>query len=195
MQFPNPRAIVKRWLAASPLREVSVHSPLPVSECARRLSDATTPRRASDYFIPRIPRQTGPHFQGSVGVKGRVQLARYSEARRGSFPAWLDARLESANDGGAVLTGTIGESPRAARSRPFVFGGAIAVNVGIVVAGAVLLVVVPSSARVAVLLIVIGLGYLGWLEAFNRIMERRRGRNSELLLEDVRAVLNSGEQR
>ena len=75
-----------------------MHSPLPVSECARRLRAATTPRRAADYFTPGILRQTG-YFQGSVAA-GRVQLARYSDARRGSFPAWLDARLEPAVTGG-----------------------------------------------------------------------------------------------
>jgi hypothetical protein len=102
---------------------------------------------------------------------------------------------EPANDGGTILTGTIGESPRSAKSRPFVFGGAIAVNVGLLVAGTVLLAVMPSSAPVAVVLIAIALAYFAWLEAFNRMMERRIARNSELLLEDVRAVINSGEQR
>lgn len=194
MQFPSPRAIVKRWLSVSPPREVSVHSPLSASECVRRLSGATTPRRAADYFSPGIPRQAGPHFSGSVDA-GRVQFARYSDARRGSFPAWLDARLEPANDGGIVLTGTIGESPRASRSRPFFVGGAIVVSVGLLVAGAALLVVVPSSASVAVFLIVMGLVYFAWLEVFNRMMERRLRRNSELLLEDLRAVITSGEQR
>jgi len=76
-----------------------------------------------------------------------------------------------------------------------VFGGAIAVSVGLLVAGTVLLAVVPSSAPVAVVLIAIALAYFAWLEAFNRMMERRIARNSELLLEDVRAVINSGEQR
>jgi hypothetical protein len=76
-----------------------------------------------------------------------------------------------------------------------VFGGGIVVSVGILVAGAVLLVVVPSSAPAAVVLIALALAYLAWLEPFNRMMERRCGRNCELLLEDVRAVMNSGEQR
>ena len=193
MRFPSPPAIVKRWLTASPPREVSVHSPLPVSECARRLRAATTPRRAADYFTPGILRQAG-YFQGSVAA-GRVQLARYSDARRGSFPAWLDARLEPADDGGTVLTGTIGESPRAARSRPFVFGSQIVLNIGILVAGAALLVVAPSSASLAVVLIVMALSSFAWLEWVHRMTERMPRRRGEQLLGDVRAVLNSGEHR
>lgn len=194
MRFPSPPAIVKRWLTARPPREVSMHSLLPVSECARRLRVATTPRRAVDYFNPWMPRQTGPHFQGSV-VAGWVHFARYSDARRGFFPAWLAARLEPAEDGGTALTGTIGESPRAARSRPFFVGGAIVGSIGLLVAGAALLVAVPSAASQAVVLIALALAYFASLEWLHRRAERMLGRSSELLLEDVRAVLNSGEQR
>jgi hypothetical protein len=59
MQFPSPRAIVKRWLTASPPREVSVHSPLPVSECARRLSDATTPDELRTTSFPGLSGRPG----------------------------------------------------------------------------------------------------------------------------------------
>jgi hypothetical protein len=142
-QFPGSLAIVNRWLTASPPARSLCTRPADIgvrTPTARRHHS----RRAADYFNPWIPRQTGPHFQGSVDA-GRIQFTRYSDARRGSFPAWLDVRLEPAKDGGTALTGKIGESPRAARSRSYMFGGAIVVSAGILAAGAALLVAVPSS--------------------------------------------------
>jgi hypothetical protein len=46
-----------------------------------------------------------------------------------------------------------------------------------------------------VILVATALGYFAWPEWLHRMAERMLGRKSELLLEDVRAGLNSGEQR
>jgi len=76
-----------------------------------------------------------------------------------------------------------------------VFGSQIVLNIGILVAGAALLVVAPSSASLAVVLIVMALGSFAWLEWVHKMAERMPRRKSEQLLQDVRAVLNSGEHR
>lgn len=175
------------WWPDYPSRQVCLSSPLPASECLHRLRDVTRlRRRTSGYFGVPAPVDAGIGFEGSVAQES-VQLLRSADAR--FFPAWLDARLDTADERGTVLAGTVGLSPRARRSRPFVFIPVGVINVGLLLAGLTLL-AVPAQApavNLIALALVSSLNQAFFCWASRRAFER----SANHLLRELRELLNS----
>jgi len=98
--------------ARIPLRsiggQVVLSSPHPESECVQRLARVTTDRRAADWYLHQWTLgRPDPRFRGEVDLS-RVYLFRFSRGR-GRAVAVLDARPATTPDGGATLSGWVGE--------------------------------------------------------------------------------------
>jgi hypothetical protein len=98
--------------ARIPLRsiggQVVLSSPHPVSECVQRLARVTTDRRAADWYLHQWTLgRPDPRFRGEVDLS-RAYLFRFSRGR-GRAVAVLDARPATTPDGGATLSGWVGE--------------------------------------------------------------------------------------
>src|SRR5258708_3329006 len=131
VRIVSPVLVIRKWLAGWPPRKVAIQSPLPASECLRRLAQATTPlRRTRSYFSLRFPKLAGPRFQGSVSQE-LIQVERDADVRRGFYPAELNARLDPADGGGTLLAGTVGLSQRGRKSRPLVLIPHCAITFGL----------------------------------------------------------------
>ncbi len=174
VRIVSPVLVIRKWLAGWPPRKVAIQSPLPASECLRRLAQATTPLR--------------PRFQGSVSQE-LIQVERDADVRRGFYPAELNARLDPADGGGTLLAGTVGLSQRGRKSRPLVLIPHCAITFGLSAAGITLIAATRSTRIVGATLILIAVVNILSL-VFMEVASRRALENSsELLMKELTGLL------
>jgi hypothetical protein len=106
------RALVRDWSARTRPRPVVLSSPYPVDECLRRLTQVTTTRMPTSWYLDsRTAVRPDPRFWGDVSPSGIsvVPFAKKtSRGTRASFAPELRVRPEPADGNGTTLTGTIG---------------------------------------------------------------------------------------
>src|SRR5258708_12971660 len=87
VRIVSPVLVIRKWLAGWPPRKVAIQSPLPASECLRRLAQATTPlRRTRSYFSLRFPKLAGPRFQARR-TQELIPADRHPDLRPDFYPA------------------------------------------------------------------------------------------------------------
>lgn len=131
----SPDGRVRIWLGILRRRPLVLSSPRPVSECLQRLSEVTTSRGPTTWYLnPRTVGRPEPRFRGQV-YPSRIMLSRFTAgAGRNSFFSVLDVRPGQGGDGGTTLSGWIGMGPAKALL-PVVTGAAGLVSLGLLVTG------------------------------------------------------------
>jgi hypothetical protein len=103
-------AAVRSWSVGTRPRPVVFSSPYPAEECLQRLSQATTERTPTSWYLDaRTAALSRPRFWGEVSSSGISIVEFEGASRRASYAPRLCVRLEpAAAGGGTTLTGTIG---------------------------------------------------------------------------------------
>jgi hypothetical protein len=105
-------AAVRSWSLGTRPRPVVLSSPYPAEECLQRLSQATTERTPTAWYLDaRTAALRRPRFWGEVSSSG-ISIVEFEGASgRASYAPRLCVRLEPAAGGGTTLTGTVGMEP------------------------------------------------------------------------------------
>ena len=185
------RASVRSWSARTSPRPVVLSSPYPVEECLRRLTQVTTKRTTTSWYLDtKTAVLPNPRFWGDISPSG-ITIVRFDGVRgRGgvSVSPRLDVRPEPAAGGGTTLTGTIGVDPYTKDFIRATTVGACLMCLGFVAGGIVTLVHGDIS---GIALLLSPLVAIGFAAAFSSGGWRWLEKTIAELLEDVNKTLGS----
>lgn len=180
---------VRIWLGILRRHPLVLSSPHPASECLQRLTEVTTSRGPTTWYLdPRTVGRTEPRFRGEVSPS-RIMLFRFTAgAGRDSFFSVLDVRPGQGADGGTTLSGWIGIGPGGGALLPVVTGAVGLVSLGLLVAGVGQLVLGHLIGLAPTLAFPLPIAAMA---GFNVLGHRSLERDISELLQEVNEVLGS----
>lgn len=187
-QMASSDGRVRIWLGILRRRPLVLSSPYPASECLQRLTEVTTSRGPTSWYLdPRTVRRPEPRFRGEISPS-RIMLFRFTAvAGRNSFFPVLDVRPGQGADGGTTLSGEIGMGP-AGGFLPVLTGAACLGSLSMLVAGVVQLILGHLIGLAPALAFPLPVAAMA---GFNVVGHRSLERDIPELLQEVNEVLGS----